>query len=109
MNTRGFNLALMAFWIVIGVALLSRDLWMSQALLDKVNVAQMPLIIGIAFMLAGWNFMRYWVARSFSGPPQISDSTQELRRKIRAITGTDHKVTDPEFDFDNPQPGDTPK
>jgi len=109
MNTRGFNLALMAFWLAIAAALLSRDLWMAQAMLDKVNVVQMPLIIGVAFMLAGWNLMRYWVAKSFSGPPKEADSTQELRRKIRSITGTDHKVTDPQFDFENPQAGDASK
>ncbi|MSR52183.1 MAG: hypothetical protein EXS09_02710 [Gemmataceae bacterium] len=109
MNTRGFNLALVAFWIAVGTALLTRDIWMSQALLDKVNVSQMPLIVGIAFMLAGWNLMRYWVARSLSGPPQISSSTQELRRKIRAITGEDHKVTDPVFDFEKQPDGDAPK
>lgn len=109
MNTRGFNLGLMAFWIAIGTALLTRDMWMSQALLDKVNVTQMPLIIGVAFMLAGWNLMRYWVAKSFSGAPKEAVSTQELRRKIRSITGTDHKVTDPQFDFENPQAGDAPK
>lgn len=109
MNTRGFNLALMAFWLAIAIALLTRDLWMSRAMLDKVDVPQMPLIIGVAFMLTGWNLMRYWVAGRFSRPPEVSATTQELRRKIRSISGSDPRVTDPEFDFENQQGGNEPK
>jgi hypothetical protein len=109
MNTRSFNLVLMLFWIAIAIGLLTRELWMPQNLKDKMNIEQMPLIIGVAFMLAGWNLMRYFAARSRSSPVQVSEHAMEIRRKIRASLGPDPKVTDPQFDFENPHSSDPPK
>src|SRR5436190_510394 len=103
MNARVFNLALMVFWLIILAALLTRDLgWMPEALHDKVSGPQTPLIIALTGVLAAWNFMRFWVANRYTGPPRPSATAEAYRRKIRSITGEDPKVVNPEFAFDDP-------
>jgi hypothetical protein len=46
--------------------------------------------------------MRLWVAIRFAKPTGPSPEVEAYRRRIRAITGEDPKVTNPEFVFDDP-------
>jgi hypothetical protein len=102
MNTKAFNLALMVFWLMICIGLLTRDYWMPADLNEKVTGPQTPLVIGIAAMLALWNLMRLWVAHRFAIKPNaaLSPEAEEYRRRIRARLGEDPRVTDPQFKFD---------
>jgi|GEM_PF-5504516 len=102
MNAKVFNLALLIFWSVLAVGLWTRELWMPPGLLEKFNGPQTPLAIALACMLAVWNFMRLWVAIRFAKPTGPSPEVEAYRRRIRAITGEDPKVTNPEFAFDDP-------
>jgi len=102
MNARVFNLSLMVFWLVLCIGLWTREWWMPPGLLEKVSGTQTPLVIAVCGLLAVWNFMRYWAASRFGKPTGPSVTVQEYRRRIRAITGEDPKVTNPEFNFDDP-------
>jgi hypothetical protein len=102
MNTRIFNLALMVFWLALFVGLLTRDWWMPPGLLDRVSSPQTPLVVMVAGVLAAWNFMRFYVARRPSPPTQLSPEVEAYRRRIRSISGEDPRVTDPQFQFDDP-------
>ena len=102
MNTRVFNLTLMAFWLAICVGLLTRDFWMPAGLLDRVTGPQTPLLILVTGVLAVWNFMRYFVAQKFAAPTRPSPQAEEYRRRIRSKLGEDPRVTDPQFQFDEP-------
>ncbi|MBO0700227.1 MAG: hypothetical protein J2P46_17640 [Zavarzinella sp.] len=104
MNTKVFNLGLMAFWLLLCLGLLTRELWMPPALLEKVNSPQTPLAIAVAGLLAVWNLMRYMMARPSRPPTGPSPAVEQYRRKIRTISGDDPKVTDPQFRFDDPPP-----
>jgi hypothetical protein len=105
MNAKVFNLALMVFWLALFVGLLTRDWWMPQDLLDRVSSPQTPLVIMLAGMLAAWNLMRFYVARRPSSPTQPSPVVEQYRRRIRSISGEDPRVTDPQFQFDDPPDG----
>ena len=105
MNTKVFNLALMVFWLLLCLGLLTRDLWMPPALLEKVNGPQTPMAVAVAGLLAVWNFMRFMTGRQVRPPTGPSPAVEEYRRKIRGITGEDPKVTDPQFRFDDPPRG----
>ena len=108
MNTKVFNLALMVFWLLLCLGLLTRESWMPPGLLEKVNGPQTPLVIGVAGILAFWNFARFWVAHRFSPPITPSPAAEAYRTRIRSITGEDPKVTDPQFRFDD-LPTDEPR
>jgi hypothetical protein len=110
MNAKAFNLGLMIFWLIICIALLTRDFgWMPEALHEKVSGPQTPLVILLTGVLAAWNFMRFWVANRFGSPPRPSATAEAYRRRIRSITGEDPKVVNPEFNFDDPPAGDSPR
>lgn len=109
MNSKVFNLALMAFWLLILLGLLTRDWWAGPELNDKLSGPQTPMVIMVAGVLAMWNFMRFFIAHKFSGPPAQSAEVEAYRRKIRGITGEDPKVVNPEFVFDDPPPDDPPR
>ena len=102
MNARVFNLALMVFWLILCVGLLTRDWWMPPELLDRVSSPQTPLVILVAGMLAVWNFMRFYVARRPNLPTQSSPEVEQYRRRIRSMSSEDPRVTDPQFQFDDP-------
>ena len=106
MNSKLFNLALMFLWLIVFVALLSRDLWMSDDLREKIEGPRLPLVIGLTGLLTLWNFTRFFIAHRFGAPTRPSPEVEEYRRKIRAISGHDPKVTDPQFSFDDPPPDD---
>ena len=106
MNAKVLNLTLMILWAAICIGLLSRELWMPPALLDKVSGPQTPLVIALTGLLTLWNLMRFWVSYRFAAPQRESATINEYRRRIRGITGEDPKVTDPEFRFDDPPPED---
>jgi hypothetical protein len=107
MNAKVVNLTLLIFWLVLGIGLWTRDLWMPPGLLDKVSGPQTPLVIALCGVLAVWNLMRYWTARRFGVPHTPSAAVQEYRRRIRSITGEDPKVVNPEFNFDEPPADDS--
>jgi hypothetical protein len=104
MNTKVFNLALMAFWLLLCLGLLTRELWMPAGLLEKVNGPQTPLVVAVSGVLALWNFIRFWIARRFPRPATPSPAVEQYRRKIRSLTGEDPQVTDPQFRFDDSPP-----
>jgi hypothetical protein len=110
MNTKVFNLALMAVWLLVFVALLTRDMgWMPEGLHDKVSGPQTTLAMALAGVLAVWNLMRFWAAHQRDRPMQPSATAEAYRRKIRSITGEDPKVVNPEFVFDDPPADDARK
>ena len=109
MNTKLFNLALMVLWLVLCLGLLTREWWMPDDLREKVTGPQTPLVIAVAGLLAVWNFARFFVAYRFGAPTKPSPEVDEYRRKIRALSGHDPKVTDPQFNFDEPPPDDRPR
>jgi len=99
MNTRILNISFAIFWFVLLVGLLTREWWMPPVQLAVVENPQMPLIIGILVVMTMWNLSRYWTSQR-PGPPK-SQITEEMRAKIRDITGHDHKVTDPQLNFED--------
>jgi hypothetical protein len=101
MNTKVFNLALMTMWLVLCIGLLTRDWWMPDGLRDRINGPNTPVVIAVAGLLAVWNFVRFFVARRYAPPGRLSPEVEEYRRRIRAISGEDPKVTDPQFKFDD--------
>ncbi|WP_020469360.1 hypothetical protein [Zavarzinella formosa] len=106
MNIRIFNISLAIFWFTLFLGLITREIWMPPWLLAKAETPQTPLVIGLTAMLTMWNFSKFWVSRYYSAPK--SRITPEMREKIQSITGVDHKVTDPQFKFDDadsPSPG----
>jgi hypothetical protein len=108
MNTKFFNLALMCLWLVLCLGLLTREWWMPDEMNEKVTGPQTPLIIVVAGLLAVWNFARFFVAYRFGTPTRPSPEVEEYRRKIRALSGHDPQVTDPQFKFDAPPPEERP-
>jgi len=109
MSARIFNLALMFLWLLIAGGLLTRELWMTPELLEKVNSPNTPLVIALAGILAVYNFLRFILASRPASPAQPSPQVTEYRRRIRAMSGEDPKVTDPQFKFDDDQPADGSK
>ena len=109
MNSKFFNLALMCLWLSLCVGVLTRESWMSDEMREKIDRWNPPLVIGVAALLAVWNFVRFFVAYQFGNPTKPSKEVEEYRRKIRTITGTDPKVTDPQFDFDGDLPDAPPR
>jgi hypothetical protein len=108
MNTKIFNLALMAFWLLLCLGLLTRELWMPAGLQERVNGPQTPLVVAVAGVLAVWNFIRFWIAQRFPRRTASSPAVEPPRRKMRALGREDPKVTDPQFRFDD-QMGDEPR
>jgi hypothetical protein len=102
MNKKLVNLSFLVFWIILGLGVYFRELWMPADLREKIgeDKAQMFVLVSIVFAL--WNLARYLVASRFDTPVQPSPEVQEYRRKIRAMSGYDPKVTDPQFNFDDP-------
>jgi hypothetical protein len=106
MNTKIFNVAFLLLWLSICIGLLTRDLWMPPDLLERVSGPNTPLMIAITALLALWNLMRLLVAYRFptQSVAKPSPEVQEYRRRIRAKLGDDPRVTDPQFNFDDPPP-----
>jgi hypothetical protein len=104
MNAKVFNLLLMFFWLAIFLSLLTRELWMPPAMLDKISGPHTPLAMALIGLLILWNGMRFWAARQSGGPPKESPTVNEYRRRIRAMGGEEPKVTNPEFAFDDSPP-----
>jgi len=102
MNPRVFNLCLALFWFAICIGLLTRDWWMPPAMQEKATGQQTPLVIALTAVLTLWNLMRFAVSKWAASPPRESDQVADYRRRIRAISGEDPKVTDPQFNFDDP-------
>jgi hypothetical protein len=83
---------------------------MPDAMREKVSGPQTPLVILVSGLLAVWNFARFFVAYRF-GPTLPANSSPEVdayRRKIRAMSRGEPKVTDPEFNFDAKPPEEPP-
>jgi hypothetical protein len=102
MNKKLVNLSFLIFWIVLGLGVYFRDLSMPAELREKIgeDKAQMFVLVSIVFAL--WNLARYFVAARLDTPTQPSKEVLEYRRRIRAMSGQDPKVTDPQFNFDDP-------
>ena len=106
MNPRVFNLCLAIFWFAICIGMLTRDWWMPPAMHEKASGPQTPFVIALTAVLTVWNLTRYGVAKWSASPPKESDQVANYRRRIRAISGEDPKVTDPQFSFDEPTSND---
>ncbi|HEX3147625.1 MAG TPA: hypothetical protein VHR66_06040 [Gemmataceae bacterium] len=109
MNTKLFNLALMVMWLALCLGLLTREWWMPDAMRERVTGPNTPIVIGVAGLLALWNFMRFFIAYRFSAAPGPSKEVEEYRRRIRALSGQDPKVTDPQLNFDDAPPDAPPR
>jgi hypothetical protein len=107
MNAKVLNWFFFLFWVGICAALLTREFWMPPDMLDRVSGPRTPLVIAFVVLLVLWRGMRLWVDYQFGGPPKESPRVTEYRRRIRAITGEDPKVTNPEFVFDDPPKDET--
>jgi len=108
MNSKFFNLALMCLWLVLCLGLLTREWWMPDEMREKVTGPQTPLAIAVSGLLAVWNFARFVVAYRLRAPARPSPEVDAYRRKIRAMSRGDPKVTDPQFNFDAPPPAEPP-
>jgi len=104
MNTKLFNLVLLCVWLVLCAAMLLRDYWMPDELREKVSDQKAYLIILVAIVFAFWNFARFFAASRSAAASKPSPEVEEYRRRIRAMSGQDPKVTDPQFIFDDPPP-----
>jgi hypothetical protein len=112
MNSKVFNLALMVLWLLLCVGLLTRGWWMPDEMRDRVAGPNTPMVIAVTGLLALWNLARFLVAYRFgtpalSSPARSSPEVEAYRRRIRAMTGEDPKVTDPQFKFDDDSAGPT--
>lgn len=107
MNSKVFNLALMVMWLVLCVGLLIRDWWMPDGMRDRVTGPNTPVVVAVAGLLALWNFVRFFVAYRFGAAGRPSAEVESYRRRIRSMSGTDPRVTDPQFQFDD-DPSDAP-
>jgi hypothetical protein len=107
MNTKVFNLFLMVIWVAVLIGLLTRDAWMSPEMLEKVNGPHTPMVIAVTAMLCVWNLVRFWVAWKLNRPPDPTER-EAMRAHIRRKFGSDPKVTDPQFNFDDPPPRSSP-
>ncbi|HVK07933.1 MAG TPA: hypothetical protein VM597_04055 [Gemmataceae bacterium] len=103
MNAKVFNLFLLVVWLVVLVGILTREAWMSPEMLDKMNGQHTSLVVAVVAMLCLWNFARFFVAYKLSRPPDPT-GRETMRADIRRKFGNDPKVTDPEFNFDDPPP-----
>lgn len=102
MNTVFFNLTMSVFWAVLFVGFYFRERWMSPELLDMVQTERTPIVTWCLFMMLMWNAVRIYARRRFEQPTSMITPT--IRSKARSITGVDHKVTDPQFIFDDSTP-----
>jgi hypothetical protein len=106
MNTRAFNFGLMLFWLVLGVGLITRSWWMENDWKARVEGANPQLMIGFVFLMAAWNFIRMWSVAQRQPVYKESQEASEIRRRIREkMGGEDPKITDPQFNFDEPSSG----
>ncbi len=99
MNTKLFNLVLMVLWAAVFLGLLTRDWWMNEAMLQKVDSPQTPLLMGLAGIFALWNGARLWAAYQTTPTTPRASMAERYKQKIKGITGEDPRVTDPQFDF----------
>lgn len=107
MTARTFSLAFLIFWVVVAIGLWLRDSWMPAELREKLSDEKAQLGVLLAVVLVLWNLARFF-RRSFDGPARPSPEVEEYRRRIRALSGRDPKVVNPEFNFDDP-PADAPR
>src|SRR5688500_11619070 len=104
MNTKVLNLALMAFWLILCVGLLTREARTPPGLRARADGPQTPVVGAVAGVLPAWNFMRVWIAHQLGKPARPCATVETSRHRLRTITGEDPKVTDPQFKFDDPPP-----
>jgi uncharacterized membrane protein len=93
MNSAAVKLFLTLFWLVPGLALLVHDLVTGQPTAVPMGRWQLPFA-WICLLLAAFNFVRWWSARS-------RDQTARqaaVRQRPRKPTGE----PDPAFRFDDP-------
>jgi hypothetical protein len=82
------------FWVVMATALFARDWLFPEELLANYRGRNLSLGAWLAFVLAGWNFARWYqteAARLHRQPPR-----REPQRPRRAAAGDEYN---PEFDF----------
>ena len=106
MNSKLFNLPFLILWVTLGVGMLLRDWWMPDDLRKRISDENAQLVMLVAAVFAAWNVTRLLAARRMASD-RPSPEVEAYRRKIRAMSGQDPKVTDPQFKFDDP-PADAP-
>ena len=101
MSNTFFNVPLAFFWFMMFLGMITREIWMPKELLAKFDTPRSLMVTVALLLMTFWNLRHYVRAKRKEIPKsQIPD---EMRRKIRSITGVDHKVTDPQFNFDDPE------
>jgi hypothetical protein len=109
MNAKLLNGALLIFWVLLGLAVGLRQYWMPGEVREKFSDETAQLAMLLAALLAVWNAIRILVRWKFGDDARKSSPEVEAyRRRIRAMTGEDPKVTDPQFKFDDDSAGTPP-
>lgn len=109
MNSKIFNLAFMFVWLLLCAAMLTRGWWMTDDMRENVSDQRAYLIVLVSVVFALWNFARFFAASRYAASAKPSPEVEEYRRRIRAMSGNDPKVTDPQFNFDDPPPDEPPR
>lgn len=109
MNTKLFNAAFLFFWVALCLGMLFRHLWMPVDVQQKISDERAYMIMMVAGVFALWNMARLFAASMRSNVSALpSPEVEAYRRRIRAMSGQDPKVTDPQFNFDDPPLGSPP-
>jgi hypothetical protein len=105
MNARVLNLGLLVWWLVVLIGLMTRESWMPPALLKRMTDEQMQLVFPVVVAFLIWNALRFWLAVRTDRPPDPT-ARSAMRERIRRKFGEEPRVTDPQFNFDDPsRPG----
>jgi hypothetical protein len=108
MNSKLLNGGLLIFWVLLGLAVALRQYWMPAEVREKFSDETAQLAMLLATLLALWNAVRIFVRWKFGDVRKSSPEIEAYRRRIRAMTGEDPKVTDPQFKFDDDSAGPPP-
>ena len=104
MNSKFFNLALMVMWLSLCLGLLTREWWMPDGMKDRVTGPNTPVVIGVAALLATWNFAASSSPIVSAVPPGRPRKSKSIAGRFARCSGEDPKVTDPQLNFTDPPP-----
>lgn len=95
MQSRLFQWVMLGFWLTVIIGLFTREWWMPQPFIERVEARGASWMIGVAVLLAGWNIVRLYSLSRPPVPTRVSPATP-IPRERRAPG-----VIAPEFQFDD--------